>query len=76
MDVITEVEAVNAIKALKNNKVTEPDQIQAELLKHGGTSTIPALTRLLNVQLARRACSRRMEVRINSKSVKKQHCRQ
>ena len=48
MDVIMKVEGADTSKALNNNKAAGPDQIPAELLRCRGTSTITALTRLLN----------------------------
>ena len=44
---ITDEETERAIKALKNNKAVGLDAI-SELLKHGGTSIIGALTSLMN----------------------------
>jgi len=44
----TEEEAERAIKALKDNKAARLGEISAELLKHGGPSTIGALTSFMN----------------------------
>ncbi|XP_078619529.1 uncharacterized protein LOC144886675 [Branchiostoma floridae x Branchiostoma japonicum] len=41
-------ETVQAIKAMKNNKAAGLDEISAEMLKHGGESTVEMLTRLMN----------------------------
>ncbi|XP_078682172.1 uncharacterized protein LOC144916725 [Branchiostoma floridae x Branchiostoma belcheri] len=41
-------ETAEAIKALKNNKAAGLDEISAEMLKHGGESTVEMLTRLMN----------------------------
>ena len=45
---LTEEETERATKALKDNKAAALDEISAELLKHGGPSTIGALTSLMN----------------------------